>query len=1053
MSTNIITGFEIQNNLKITDGQLQLATNSSDVSLDICGNITIGTIEDATAYKLIVKNQDKAEINLISKNVNNVSSTQKISNKNGGLLFESENTGINYTRYEFDVGGGESVGIMKGFDDNVSGIIFGKNSSEANGITTYHNAHISYKHNGTGLDDSFLSLTGETMRFNIGTGNYNTPATALTIDSSGNVGVATANPETKLHIKGGRIKIEGEGEETAGVLELFNSTGQTNYIFTDGISGNLILQTYNNKDTIFTGGNVGIGTTSPNNILNIQVPDGANYNGLFINDSTSNFVELGKDNENGTGYLRLHNAGDFATGIFLHGNGDSYIMGGKLGIGITTPTAKLNLKGDYNTGHWIKCTYPENSWAQVALYNDTYFFSTENTGSVEHFNEVKIGPGGIGIGYEPPSYTRGGVDSLVCSGRVGIGTTSPIRKLHIMGSITTQIDSDADNFIELKSNSKNAYVLNKNGVLSLRTENSNHLLLNDTGGGNVGIGTTSPNNKLDVNGGISVYNSFIQSTYVNGTYITMTSQSSTNKQFELKIRDDTTSSYPLHIGPGTGFDGINIKHSNGNVGIGTNNPKSALTVSGLINSSPKQAGVHLGTEANGNTAIEICANSVGYSYIDFNCTSGGNDDHNGRILYSNSGNYMSFSTSTTHAMTINSSGNIGIGTSTPQYGPLHIYGSGGQQVMLQSSNSWVELILYGHSDSYITYQERLRFWRGSDVLVLGSNKYVGIGTNAPGYPLHVMGYTLNNAHGYKGLYESSSSVSSGYNYVGLGYTTAYSTNIEVSIYAQEGIWCGSIVTNSDTRIKENIRDVSDIESLQKLRDISCVKYEYKDKITRGFDTTIGFIAQQVREHLPMAVSIQKEIIPNEMRNIENPQWTTLTDSSGNNTYKLTISDLSDNSGNTLYRFHVSNEPSGNDECQKQSSSLIDDPKSFIFEEKWNNVFLYGKQVYDFHVLDKHKLFALNFSASQELDKNQQKIFKRIEILENNNQLTETLQQQSETLQQQSEKINTLESNLKNKENIITELSNKLNKQNRIIANLETQIQILLNRVTQLEINQ
>ena len=61
----------------------------------------------------------------------------------------------------------------------------------------------------------------------------------------------------------------------------------------------------------------------------------------------------------------------------------------------------------------------------------------------------------------------------------------------------------------------------------------------------------------------------------------------------------------------------------------------------------------------------------------------------------------------------------------------------------------------------------------------------------------------------------------------------------------------------------------------------------------------------------MAIIIQKDIIPNEMRNIETLQWTTIppppdasgnVDPSANNTYKLTISDLSDNSGNTLYRF-------------------------------------------------------------------------------------------------------------------------------------------------------
>ena len=73
-------------------------------------------------------------------------------------------------------------------------------------------------------------------------------------------------------------------------------------------------------------------------------------------------------------------------------------------------------------------------------------------------------------------------------GNVGIGTNNPTRKLHVMGSITTQIDSDSDNFIELKSNSKNAYIINRNGQLKLRTENSNPLIINDnTGGGNVGI--------------------------------------------------------------------------------------------------------------------------------------------------------------------------------------------------------------------------------------------------------------------------------------------------------------------------------------------------------------------------------------------------------------------------------------------------------------------------------------------------------------------------------------------------------------------------------------
>ena len=143
----------------------------------------------------------------------------------------------------------------------------------------------------------------------------------------------------------------------------------------------------------------------------------------------------------------------------------------------------------------------------------------------------------------------------------------------------------------------------------------------------------------------------------------------------------------------------------------------------------------------------------------------------------------------------------------------------------------------------------------------------------------------------------------------------------------------------------------------------------------------------------MAVSIKKEIIPNEMRLLTDYSWNQIADASGNydlsnNQYKLTIHDLSDNSGNTLYCFYVSNDPSGNDEVRKEIKSLEDDPKSFVFDQSWNNVFLYGKEVDDFHTLDKQKLFALNFSATQEIDRIQQS---QQQIINNQQNTINTLQ--------------------------------------------------------------
>ena len=49
---------------------------------------------------------------------------------------------------------------------------------------------------------------------------------------------------------------------------------------------------------------------------------------------------------------------------------------------------------------------------------------------------------------------------------------------------------------------------------------------------------------------------------------------------------------------------------------------------------------------------------------------------------------------------------------------------------------------------------------------------------------------------------------------------------------------------------------------------------------------------------------------------------------------------------------------------------------------WNNIYLYGKEVDDFHTLDKNKLYALNFSATQEIDRIQQQEQTKLEQAQN-----------------------------------------------------------------------
>ena len=111
----------------------------------------------------------------------------------------------------------------------------------------------------------------------------------------------------------------------------------------------------------------------------------------------------------------------------------------------------------------------------------------------------------------------------------------------------------------------------------------------------------------------------------------------------------------------------------------------------------------------------------------------------------------------------------------------------------------------------------------------------------------------------------------------------------------------------------------------------------------------------------MAVTEQTSIIPNENRALNNIEWREYEDK-----YKL-LTNIQDASG-VKYRFYVTNDLSDN-EIMKEIIGNADN--TFTFEEKWEYVFCYGKEVDDFHVLDKQKLFALNFSATQELDRQQQ----------------------------------------------------------------------------------
>ncbi len=119
--------------------------------------------------------------------------------------------------------------------------------------------------------------------------------------------------------------------------------------------------------------------------------------------------------------------------------------------------------------------------------------------------------------------------------------------------------------------------------------------------------------------------------------------------------------------------------SAGNVGIGTNTPADLLH----IKSTSADAEITLeSTNSGGDARIRLIGNSSGSSTVQFQDEG---DSNIGFISYLHSDNAMTFRTNDSEKMRINSSGSVGIGTSSPT-GILHLK-SDDNGVVFQSSSS------------------------------------------------------------------------------------------------------------------------------------------------------------------------------------------------------------------------------------------------------------------------------------------------------------------------------------------------------------------------------
>ena len=256
-------------------------------------------------------------------------------------------------------------------------------------------------------------------------------------------------------------------------------------------------------------------------------------------------------------------------------------------------------------------------------------------------------------------------------------------------------------------------------------------------------------------------------------------------------------------------------------------------------------------------------------------------------------------------------------------------------------------ILYGNGTSAIGNNTSFKYLLGC----LGVNM-----TGNPFTTLHIGTGGLATAGTYYVWFDYFSGSS-------LGFTNSNRTG--VCAYLQGSLWLAGgrfIASSSDVRIKHEVEDINDDSALQMILAVEPKTYKYLDKLAMGDKRVYGFIAQQIKEVIPNAINIQKEIIPNIML---------LAD------YNESIITLPSLPSAVI---KVGDKVRCYDKRCKEIIAVVEEVIDTLtfklaplgegqtppYIDNDNKIFIYGTEIDDFHTIDKNYIYTLNVCATQEL---------------------------------------------------------------------------------------
>ena len=411
--------------------------------------------------------------------------------------------------------------------------------------------------------------------------------------------------------------------------------------------------------TLNTNG-LGIGTTSPTNTLSLgdvgsigqdinTMYVGSNFTGVGVNyRKTGNFA-LRQHFDSALGIIRFDNAVIGTSGSAISFNERMRIdSSGNVGIGTTSPAYLLDVSGSSRHGYRAVDTHQFTGSVSVSgSLNATASWAT---------NALTASSLVAANSYTITNLTASNISASLTGsfGMVGIGTTSPTQKLHIVGAVYGTTNGQFGNAVITGTGTGFAVFGSNAGGTGVKINLDSDITRNDlvisASTGYVGIGTASPSTPLHV------FNTA-------ATLATFTRDLATDVGFSIGADSNGTvfstagaHAYQFYT---NGTEKVRII-SDGNVGIGTTSPSVKLAVEGgsiatvNITGSDVKLSFDIRTLVGGAIGFNNAAASNVYGAV------------TGSAYFGVAQSYpIVFTTAGTERMRIESGGNVGIGTTSP----------------------------------------------------------------------------------------------------------------------------------------------------------------------------------------------------------------------------------------------------------------------------------------------------------------------------------------------------------------------------------------------------